>query len=122
MNILLWVLQVLLGIAFIGAGYNHGFNFEKARSQMVWMTAVPDNMLRFIGASEILGGIGVILPAVTGILPELTAWAATGLAVIMAFAMVFHLRRKEYQAIIVNFILFALAAFVAYGRFVLEPL
>ena len=119
MNIILWILQILLGLVFIAAGYNHGFNIKKARTQMVWMNAVSDNLLVFIGASEILGGVGLILPAVTRILPVLTAWAATGLAVVMVLAAVFHLTRREYQNIIFNLILFALAAFVAYGRFVL---
>ena len=122
MNIILWILQALLGLAFIAAGYNHGFNIEKARTQMQWMTAVPENLLRFIGVSEILGGIGLILPAVTGILPQLTAWAATGLSLIMILAALFHLRRGEYPAIVINLVLLALAVFVAYGRFVLAPL
>ena len=71
MHVVLWILQVLLGLAFIAARYNHGFNIEKARTQMQWMTAVPDNLLRLIGVSEILGGMGLILPAVTRILPHL---------------------------------------------------
>jgi len=121
-HVVLWILQVLLGLAFIAAGYNHGFNIEKARTQMQWMTAVPDNLLRLIGVSEILGGIGLILPAVTGILPHLTAWAAVGLSAIMILAVLFHLRRREYPAIAINLVLLALAGFVAYGRFVLVPL
>jgi uncharacterized membrane protein YphA (DoxX/SURF4 family) len=118
-NILLWVLQVLLGLAFIFAGYGHGFNIKQSRTRMVWMNAVSDNLLVFIGTCEILGGIGLILPAATRILPALTAWAATGLAVIMILAALFHLLRREYRNIIFNLVLFALAAFVAYGRFVL---
>jgi uncharacterized membrane protein YphA (DoxX/SURF4 family) len=121
MNIVLWILQVLLALAFIGAGYNHGFNIEKARNQMEWMQTVSNGLLVFIGVSEILGGIGLILPAVTGVSPQLTAWAAIGLAVIMLLAALFHLRRQEYSAIVVNLVLLVLAGFVAYGRFVLEP-
>jgi len=122
MNIILWILQILLGLAFIAAGYNHGFNIEKARTQMQWMNAVPDNLLRFIGVSEILGGLGLILPAVTGIVPQLTAWAALGLSLMMILAALFHLRRQEYSAIVINLVLLALAGFVAYGRFALVPL
>ena len=121
MNIFLWVLQILLGLAFLAVGYNHGFNIEKARTQYQWMTAVPNSLLVFIGVSEILGGIGLMLPAATGILAELTAWAATGLSVIMVLAALFHVTRREYQSIVVNLVLLALAAFVAYGRFVLVP-
>ncbi|HKZ69863.1 MAG TPA: DoxX family protein [Anaerolineales bacterium] len=122
MNNALWILQVLLGLAFVGAGYNHGFNIEKARTQMQWMTAMPNNLLVFIGVSEILGGVGLILPAATGILPWLTPLAATGLALIMLLAAGFHLMRREYPNIAFNLILLALAVFVAYGRFALAPL
>lgn len=121
MNIVLWILQVFLGVSFVIGGYLHGFQIEQARTQMAWMTAVPDNLLLFIGVCEILGGIGLILPAVTGIWPKLTPWAAVGLAIIMVLAALFHFQRQEYQAIVINVILFTLAAFIAYGRFSLEP-
>jgi uncharacterized membrane protein YphA (DoxX/SURF4 family) len=121
MNILLWVLQVVLGLAFVAAGYTHGFNIEKARTQMKWMTAVPNGLLMFVGVSEILGGIGLILPAATGIVPALTAWAAAGLSLVMILAALFHATRREYPNIVFNLVLLALAAFVAYGRFGLRP-
>jgi len=89
---------------------------------MQWMTAMPNNLLVFIGVSEILGGVGLILPAATGILPWLTPLAATGLALIMLLAAGFHLMRREYPNIAFNLILLALAVFVAYGRFALAPL
>lgn len=88
---------------------------------MQWIGTLPKGLLIFIGLSEILGGIGLILPAMTGILPELTAWAATGLSVVLVLAALFHLPRREYRNIVVNVVLLALTAFVAYGRFVLAP-
>ena len=121
MNIFLWILQVLLGLAFLAAKYNHGFKIEKAKTQMGWMSALPNSLLVFIGVSEILGGIGLILPAAAGILPALTAWAAVGLSTVMVLAVLFHATRREYQSIVVNLVLLALSAFVAYGRFVLVP-
>jgi hypothetical protein len=72
-----------------------------------------------IGVCEILGGIGVILPAATGILAGLTPLAATLLSVLMLLAAGFHFFRREFPNIIFNLVLFALAAFVAYGRFAL---
>jgi uncharacterized membrane protein YphA (DoxX/SURF4 family) len=124
MNIVLWIAQILLGLAFLAAGYTHGFNSEKAGAQkgMQWMAAMPRGLLTFIGVAEILGGIGLIVPAATGILPWLTPWAALGLAVIMLLAAGFHATRREYQSIVANMVLFALAVFVAYGRFVIAPL
>ncbi len=64
----------------------------------------------------------MILPTLTGILPWLTPLAASGLALIMLLAAGFHLVRREYPNIVFNLVLFALAAFVAYGRFVVVPL
>jgi len=122
MDTVLWVLQVLLGLAFVAAGVNHGFRQEQAKKQMVWMQDVSSGLLTFIGAAEILGGLGLVLPALTNILPVLTPLAAAGLTIIMVLAAIFHFRRGENSAIIVNLVLGALAAFVAYGRFVLVPM
>lgn len=66
---------------------------------------------------EILGAIGLSLPGATGIAPILTPIAATGLAITMVLAAVVHARLKENQQIVVNVVLFALAAFVAIMRF-----
>lgn len=124
MNVALWILQVLVGLAFIMAGYNHGFRQEQAKKQpqMAWMNALSSGTLTFIGVAEILGGVGVILPALTNILPILTPLAAVGLTLIMILAAIFHFRRGETQAIVFNIILGVMAAFIAYGRFVLVPL
>ena len=122
MNIVLWIVQVLLAIAFLMAGVTHGFQQEKAKAQFKWPADVAPPVLTFIGSAEILGAIGLILPALTGILPWLTPLAALGLAVIMVLAVIFHLTRRENQAIVLNLVLLVLAAFVAYGRWVLVPL
>lgn len=124
MNIVLWIVQVLLGLAFLGAGYSHGFRAEQMKSQQggQWVAAVPRGLLTFIALCEFLGGVGVILPAVTGILPWLTPLAAALLAVMMLLAAGFHLMRREYPNTVFNLVLLALAAFVAYVRFVVVPL
>ena len=121
MNIVLWIVQVLLGVAFLMAGVTHAFQYERAKAQFKWVADVPRSLVTFIGICEILGAIGLILPALTGILPWLTPLAGVGLAVIMLLAAGFHVMRREYPNIVVNLILLALAAFVAYGRWVLAP-
>jgi putative oxidoreductase len=73
-------------------------------------------LLRFIGVAELAGGLGLILPAATRIRPMLTPLAALGLATIMTLAFVFHIQRGEWDALPVNAVLGALAAFVAWGR------
>jgi putative oxidoreductase len=124
MNIVLWVAQVLLSLAFLAVGYNHAFNAERMKLQrgMQWIDAVPRQLMSLIGMSEIAGGIGVVLPAATRILPWLTPLAAALLALVMLLVFVFHVFRHEYPNLAINAILFLLAVFVAYGRAVLLPL
>lgn len=124
MNIVLWIAQVLLAFGFLGTGYGHAFKADELQGQprMEWMKALPRWLKTFIGISEMAGGVGVLLPALTGIQPWLTPLAAALLALVMLLAFVFHVVRREYPNLVVNAILFALAAFVAYGRWVLLPI
>lgn len=123
MNIVLWVVQVLLGLMFVFHGYMLAFQYQQAQKQpgMAYVGALPAGLRNFIAVCEVLGGIGVILPALTGILPWLTPLAAALLAVVMLLAVVYHIQRKEYQNLGLNTVLALVAAFVAYGRFFLVP-
>ena len=78
-------------------------------------------MTTFIGISELLGGLGLLLPAITGMLPWLTPLAAAALALVMLLAAGFHASRKEWSGIAFNTVLLVLAVFVAYGRFFVAP-
>jgi uncharacterized membrane protein len=118
MNIALWIVQVLLAAAFIFAGVTKAFRYEHAHATLPWVKDVPRGLTNVIGVAELLGGIGLLLPALTGILPWLTPLAATGLALVMLLAAGFHFTRKEWSAIGFNTVLLLLAVFVAYGRFV----
>lgn len=122
MNIALWIGQVLVAIGFLMAGVMHGLHQEQAVARSKWMGDVSPALLVFIGVVEILGAVGVILPALTGIQRWLTPLAASGLALMMVLAMGFHAIRGEYPNIAFTFVLFLLTAFVAYGRWVLRPL
>jgi uncharacterized membrane protein YphA (DoxX/SURF4 family) len=121
-NIVLWVVQVVLAAMFIFAGLNKAFRYEHAFASLPWVKDVPRGLTTFIGVCELLGGLGLLLPALTGILPWLTPLAAAGLALIMLLAAGFHATRREWPAIGFNSVLLVLAAFVAYGRFVVLPL
>jgi uncharacterized membrane protein YphA (DoxX/SURF4 family) len=121
MDIALWIVQILLALAFGLAGVMKLFQYERARQQMKWVVDVPRNLVALIGAVEILGALGLILPLLTGILPWLTPLAALGLGLVMVLAGGFHLSRHENPAIIGNIVLLLVALFVAYGRFVLVP-
>jgi uncharacterized membrane protein len=118
MHTFLWIAQSVLAAAFILAGLGKATQpKEKLAPMLPWTEDFSAGTVKFIGVAEILGGLGLILPALTGIAPVLTPLAATGLAVIMVLAAITHARRKEPQAIAVNAILFVLAALVAWGRF-----
>lgn len=88
---------------------------------MGWITVVPPWMVRFIGVAELLGGIALLVPALTGIDPWLTPLAAAALALVMLFALIFHVVRGEMNCLASSVILGILAVFAAYGRFVLVP-
>jgi uncharacterized membrane protein YphA (DoxX/SURF4 family) len=123
MNTGLWVVQVLLALAFGMAGIMKLTQpREKLSKQMGWVEDFAPNTIRMIGSLELLAAIGLILPSLTLILPVLTPLAAIGLILTMIGAALTHARRGENQMILINLVLLALAAFVAYGRFVLIPL
>jgi uncharacterized membrane protein YphA (DoxX/SURF4 family) len=122
MSIILWVLQVVLAAPFLALGLVKAFQYEQASARSKWIKDLSRGLLAFIGICEILGAVGLILPALTGILPWLTPLAALGLATIMILAAGFHARRREYRSIITNLILLTLAACIVYGRWVLAPL
>jgi uncharacterized membrane protein YphA (DoxX/SURF4 family) len=122
MEIVVWVLQVLLAVAFLGAGVMKLVRPRPAlvSSGMGWADSYSDAGVKGIGALEVIGAIGLVLPAATGIAPILTPIAAVGLALVMAAAVVVHLRRKE--AIIPPLVLGVLALVVAVLRFGPYPL
>ncbi len=113
----LWIAQVLLGVAFVGSGLMKITTpIEQLQAQMPWTTGAMGSLVRFIGVAELLGGIGVVLPAATRIKPQLTVLAALGLVVVMILASITHVARGEIGMIPVNLVLAGLAAFVAWGR------
>jgi hypothetical protein len=83
---------------------------------------MPGVFLKVVGILELMGAAGLILPGLTKILPILTPIAAVGLVLTMVGAIVVHLPRKEYANVGGNVVLLLMAAFVAYGRFVVMPL
>jgi uncharacterized membrane protein YphA (DoxX/SURF4 family) len=122
MNILLWVLQVLLGIYFFVTGIVHFIVPPGLPAPMAWMYELSPGLHYFSGMAEILAGLGLILPGITRIQTRLTPLAALGLVFVMVGAAIWHVMRSEFENIVMNIILMGLAAFVAYGRWKLSPL
>jgi uncharacterized membrane protein YphA (DoxX/SURF4 family) len=118
MNVVLWILQAVLALAFAMAGFMKLTQpKDKLVSRLPWVEDFSPTTVKLIGTAELAAALGLILPAATGIAPVLTPLAATGLAVLMVLAAMTHARRKEPGAIAVNAALLILAAIVAWGRF-----
>ncbi|MDP9863183.1 MULTISPECIES: DoxX family protein [Streptosporangium] len=127
LNGALWPLQVLFGFFFAGSGFGKvllydGALYAAAPRAVAWYAAVPQSLIVFIGICEVLGGIGLILPAMTGVKPKLTPLAAAGLALTMILAAGFHIMRGEYGLVPANLLLGGVAAFIAVGRWKLRPI
>ena len=118
MNIVLWVVQVVLALVFLSAGVIKLVRRkENLRSQMGWVEDFPAWAVKGIGALELLGAGGLILPALLHIAVVLTPLAAAGLAIVMIGAVVTHLRRRETGHLLGPLALAILAAIVAVLRF-----
>ena len=117
MNLVLWIAQILAGAAFTMAGVMKlSQPIDKLAARMTWVARVPPAQVRFIGAAELAGGLGLILPWATHIAPVLTPVAALALVVVMLLAAVHHLRHAEAKMVPINVVLGGMAAFVAWGR------
>jgi VIT1/CCC1 family predicted Fe2+/Mn2+ transporter len=116
-------LQIALCLKFVSVAYTHGFHTDQAKWQqgMQRFGAVARPLLTLIALSTFLGSAGLILPAATGILTWLTPLTAALLALMMLLAVGFHVACRETPNIVAGLVLFALAAFVSYGRWVIAP-
>jgi uncharacterized membrane protein YphA (DoxX/SURF4 family) len=123
MNILLWILQVLLGLLFIFAGGTKlVLSIETMRSMgPPDQIQLPGLFIRFIGVCELLGGLGLILPGLFRTKTHLTPLAAAGLTIIMIGAVVVSVMGQGVAAGIGPLVFGLLTAFVAYGRWKLAP-
>ncbi|GII56271.1 hypothetical protein Pth03_46600 [Planotetraspora thailandica] len=117
MNVFLWIVQAILAALFAMSGLVKFQPKDKLTGRYPWMQDFSQATVRFIGVMELLGAIGLIVPAATGIAAVLTPIAATGLAVMMVLAAATHIRRKEPSGVAVSVILFVLTALLAWGRF-----
>ena len=122
-NTVLWILQIALCLKFVSTAYTHGFRRDQAKWQqgMQRFGTAGRPLLALIAILVLLGGAGLVLPAATGILTWLTPLSAAVLAVMMLVAVGFHVACRETPNVVAGLVLFALAAFVAYGRWVIAP-
>ncbi len=118
MNAALWAVQAILAIMFMMAG---AMKLMKTKAELAekmgWVEDFSQITIRLIGTAEVMGAVGLVLPALTGIAPILTPIAASGLAAVTMGATVVHVRRREYPLALMGMMLAAMSVFVAWGRF-----
>lgn len=112
-----WILAGVLALAALGAG---ALKLLRSREALAaagqgWVQDFRPVVVKAIGAAEVLGGVGVILPMLLAVAPLLAPIAALGLALLQAGAFVLHARRgaSDRKMLPVNMVLFALAGAVA---------
>ena len=120
MNVVLWILQVLLAVAF----FAHGWLLLAPPPDIapLLLESLPRWFWVFLGVAEICAAVGITLPGVSRIQPWLVTWAAVGIMIVMVSATVWHLARAEWSSAVVTLLLLAMATFVTYGRTRLLPI
>lgn len=118
MNLVLWALQGILAAAFGLFGTQKLVTpWEELAASQAWANAFSPGMVVAIGVAEVLGTLGVILPAATRIVPVLTPIAAVGLGLTMIGAGITNVTQDDPGGLVLNIPLLAIAAVVAWGRF-----
>jgi hypothetical protein len=116
---MLWVLQVLLALAFLA----HGLLFLFPPAEMLeLMKPIPTAFRLFLGVAEVLAAVGLTLPGITRIQPWLIPCAAAGVMIVMISATVFHIARGEISSAITTAILLMVATGIAYLRWKVMPI
>lgn len=120
MNVVLWILQIVLAMAF----FAHGWLFLTPPPEIAaQMNAfLPRWFQLFLGVAEVLAAIGLTLPGLTGVLPWLVTWAAAGIVVVMVSATILHVARGEMSSAAITTLLLVMATFVAYMRHRVVPI
>ncbi|HVG40454.1 MAG TPA: DoxX family protein [Chitinophagaceae bacterium] len=124
MNTTLWILQSFVAIIFLYSGICKSVYSERKLVSIgqTGVEGLPLGFIRFIGLSEILGAMGLILPCLITIYSVVIPISALCLALIMPFAARIHYKRKEYKSVFLNSTIFLLCLFIAYGRIFIETL
>jgi uncharacterized membrane protein YphA (DoxX/SURF4 family) len=121
MNIALWIVAGLLAVVYLLSGGGKLIMPKEKIAALTpsarWVEDFSAGSVKAIGALEVLGAVGLILPALLDIAPVLVPLAALGLALIMTGAVITRIRRHEPKPMVADLIYLALALFVAWGRF-----
>lgn len=120
MNLTVWIVTGLLAAVFLLAGSTKLFVPRERLAGAPgggWVNDFSPGFVKVLGAVELLGAVGLILPAALDIAPVLVPLAAGGLSAIMVGAAVVEYRRQAPRHVLVNLSYLALLVFVAFCRF-----
>jgi hypothetical protein len=119
MNIALWIIAGLLAAAFLASGAMKLFQPKEklVGSGVEFLEGFSVGSIKAIGALEVLGAVGLVLPAALDIAPVLVPLAAVGLVAMVIGAIIAQLRVRQTQPMVANLVMIALAGFVVWGRF-----
>lgn len=118
MNMALWIVAGLLAVAFLASGAVKLIQpKQKLPASWGWVEDFRAGSIKAVGALEVLAAVGLVVPGLLGVAPVLVPLAAVGLVLLMVGAFITHARRGEAQGVVMTLVLFALAVFVAWGRF-----
>ena len=120
MNVVLWVLQALLALAFFAHGLLFLFPPASVVEQM--NALLPRWFQLFLGVAEVLAAIGLTLPGLSRIKPWLVPLAAAGIMIVLMSATILHVMRNEMSSAAITLSMFAMANFVAYMRWRVLPI
>lgn len=117
LNISIWIAQVFVALSFCAGGVMKlALPISELAAMWPWTGDLPPAIVRLLGAIDLLGGAGILLPSLTRIRPRLAVLAAACGIALQCCAMVFHASRGEFAALPVNIVLGALCVFVLWGR------
>ena len=116
MHIGLWIAQALVSLMLLWGAYAKLMMPADELTEMMPWTAESPSLAMFTGVVDLLGGLGLILPTLLKIQPNLTVFAAYGTVLLMIAGSIFHGSRGEYPLIGMNVVILLLALFIAWGR------
>ena len=120
MNVLLWVLQLLLAVAFLAHGLLLLLPPPEIAAQM--LESLPGWFWLFLGIAEVMAAVGLTLPGLTRVMPWLVSWAAAGIMIVMISATVWHVVRSEIGSAVITLLLLIIASYVWYMRWRVLPI
>lgn len=123
MNILLWGVQIILGVKLLTTAFTHGLQPSKPTMQesMQKMGRVSRPLHIAVAIIIFVGTLGLILPGVLSLPAWVTPLSAVAMGVVLLLSILFHVKSRPKPNIFVSVVLFVFAAFIAYGRWALIP-